>query len=69
LMEVFVVFPGGLGGNGWVDRGFLMVNLWWIRGESWLVDGRFLCSKNAPRMTDLFLGIPIRESLAAGWDA
>jgi hypothetical protein len=43
------------------ERGFLMVNLWWIRGELWLVDGRFLGSENVPRMTDLFSGIPIRE--------
>jgi hypothetical protein len=23
------------------ERGFLMVNLWWIAGESWYVDGHF----------------------------
>jgi hypothetical protein len=27
------------------ERGFLMVNLWWIAGESWLVDGHFSGSK------------------------
>jgi hypothetical protein len=24
-----------------VERGFLMVNVWWNRGKSWWVDGRF----------------------------
>jgi len=32
-----------------------MVNLWWIAGESWYVDGRFSGSKNMPRILDLFL--------------
>ena len=32
-----------------------MVNLWWIRGESWLGDGGFLASENFPRISDLFL--------------
>src|SRR5882757_6965454 len=31
-----------------------MVNLWWIRGESWCVDGGFLDAKNMPRISDLF---------------
>jgi hypothetical protein len=48
------------------ERGFLMVNLWWIRGESWLVDGGFFRTKDMPRISDLFFAIPIRESLAAG---
>jgi hypothetical protein len=45
-----------------VERGFLMVNLWWIRGESWLVGGRFLGSKDAPPISDLFSRIRIRKS-------
>jgi hypothetical protein len=30
------------------ERGFLMVNLWWIDGKSWWVEGRFLTSENFP---------------------
>jgi hypothetical protein len=37
-----------------VGRGFLMVNLWWKRGELWCVDGRILGLKNTPRILDLF---------------
>jgi hypothetical protein len=49
------------------EHGFLMVNLWWIRGESWLVGGRFLGSaafgfKDAPPISDLSSRIRIRES-------
>jgi hypothetical protein len=36
------------------ERGFLMVNLWWIAGESWCVDGHFSGSKNMPLFPDLF---------------
>jgi hypothetical protein len=39
------------------DRGFLMVNLWWKRGELWLVDGDCLRAENFPRITDLFWGV------------
>jgi len=34
--------------------GFLMVNLWWIRGESWLIDGPISGMKNMPRIADFF---------------
>jgi hypothetical protein len=37
-----------------IERGFLVVNLWWIAGESWYVDGRFLGAKNMPRVPALF---------------
>ena len=37
-----------------VGRGFLMVSLWWKRGESWCVDGHFLDFENFPRIPDLF---------------
>jgi hypothetical protein len=44
------------------ERGFLMVNLWWIAGESWEVDGRISGSKNMPRFADLFFeGFPFWE--------
>jgi hypothetical protein len=38
-----------------VGRGFLMVNLWWKRGELWCVDGRILELKNTPWILNLFL--------------
>jgi hypothetical protein len=31
-----------------VGRGFLVVKLWWIAGESWEVDGQDSGSKNMP---------------------
>jgi hypothetical protein len=54
----------------WVaERGFLMVNLWWIRGESWLVDGGFLRTKNMPRISDLFFGDSDSGIIGAGFGA
>jgi hypothetical protein len=38
-------------------RGILLVNLWWIAGESWSVDDHFSGSKNATLLLDLFLGV------------
>jgi hypothetical protein len=38
-----------------VGRGFLVVKLWWIAGESWEVDGQDSGSKNMPPFPDLFL--------------
>jgi DNA gyrase/topoisomerase IV subunit A len=38
-----------------VERGVLVVKLWWIAGESWEVDGQFSGSKNMPLFPDLFL--------------
>jgi hypothetical protein len=38
------------------ERGFLMVKLWWLRGELWCVDGRILGGRNFPLFRDLFLG-------------
>jgi hypothetical protein len=32
-----------------------MVNLWWIAGETWCVDGHFSGSENFPVCQDLFL--------------
>jgi hypothetical protein len=39
-----------------VQRGFLMVRLWWMRGELWCIGGRILGVKNFPLFRDLFLG-------------
>jgi hypothetical protein len=37
------------------ERGFWMVNSWWIGGESWWVNGRILRRENFPLFRDLFL--------------
>jgi hypothetical protein len=58
----FWLFCGGFGKKRVVERGFLMVNLWWIRGESWLIDGPISGLKNIPRIVDLFF-------LFALWDS
>jgi hypothetical protein len=41
------------------ERGFSMVNPWWIAGESWYVDGHFSGSKNFHFSRIYFSGIPI----------
>ena len=38
-----------------VGRGFFVVKLWWIAGESWEVDGQDSGSKNMPLVPDLSL--------------
>jgi hypothetical protein len=50
------VFLQGFWEKWVIERGFLMVNLWWIRGERWSVDGDFSGPKNTPRFLGLFLG-------------
>jgi hypothetical protein len=52
------VFAGFLAKGG-VERGFFVVNLWWIRGELWSVDGHFFGCEDFPRIADLFLRIPV----------
>jgi hypothetical protein len=42
-----------------VGRGFLVVKLWWIAGESWEIDGQFSGPKNMPLFRIYFGGIPI----------
>ena len=44
-----------------VDDGFLMVNLWWIRGELWSVDGNVLGLKIFLRFWIYFLRISVLE--------
>jgi hypothetical protein len=41
-------FCWGFGENGVVERGFLLVSLWWIDGESWWADTRILRDENLP---------------------
>jgi hypothetical protein len=48
-------FCWGLWQKRMVGRGFLVVKLWWIAGESWEVDGQDSGSKNMPFFPDLFL--------------
>jgi hypothetical protein len=38
-----------------VACGFLMVRLWWMRGELWCVDGRIFKAEKMPLFRDLFL--------------
>jgi hypothetical protein len=42
--------------------GEIVVNLWWIDGESWWVDGHFLGAENFSFFEDLFLGNPVSIS-------
>jgi hypothetical protein len=37
------------------ERGFLVVNLWWNRGDLWCIGWCFSRLKNTPRIPDLFL--------------
>jgi hypothetical protein len=46
-------------GNHAGSRGVLVVNLWWICGGTWCFVTAFLGTENLPRITDLFLGIPV----------
>jgi hypothetical protein len=54
LERIFCVFAGVFLKKRVVGRGFLMVNLWWKRGELWCVDGAVLGLKNMPRFLCLF---------------
>jgi hypothetical protein len=44
-----------------VERGFLVVKLWWIAGESWEVDGQFSGSKNMTLFRIYFEGFSFWE--------
>jgi hypothetical protein len=48
------VFAGGFREKWGAERGFLMVRLWWIRGETWLQNALRLSAKNMPRWSNLF---------------
>jgi hypothetical protein len=50
------VFAGGFCEKRRVERGFLLVSLWWNDGESWCVGGRIFGVKNFALFRDLFLG-------------
>jgi hypothetical protein len=45
---VLWVFLRGVLEKMGAERGFLMVNLWWVRGELWSVDDWFLAAENFP---------------------
>jgi hypothetical protein len=57
LFDGFVRFFGGFWEKRSVGCGFLMVNVWWNRGELWCVDDHFLELKNFPWILDLFFGV------------
>src|SRR5580692_1061363 len=44
------------------ERGFLMVNLWWIAGENVVLIDTFSASENFPLLLNLFLVGPIGRS-------
>jgi hypothetical protein len=59
FLEIFLgagkpLFCWGFWQNRVQKRGFLLVNLWWIAGESWQIDGRYSGSKNTPLFPVLF---------------
>jgi hypothetical protein len=59
------VFAGGFGKNVVVERGFLVVKLWWINGESWEVDGQDSGSKKMPLSGFIFEGFPFCDWVAS----
>jgi hypothetical protein len=47
----------------WVfGDGEIVVNLWWIDGETWWVEGTFLGAEKFSFFEDLFLGNPVSIS-------
>ena len=54
-----MVFCWGFGKMRRGKRGVLVVNLWWMCGENVVLCDAFLGTENLPRITDLFLGIPV----------
>jgi hypothetical protein len=58
LEGVFLCFCSGFWRKRIIEGVFLVVNLWWNRGELWCVDGRILGLENLP-LFDLFLWIPV----------
>jgi hypothetical protein len=56
---VIVVFCWGFWENEAEKRGVLVVDLWWMCGETWCFVTTFLGRENLPRITDLFLAIPV----------
>jgi hypothetical protein len=55
----FLVFCWGFWEKEAENRGVLLVNLWWICGETWCFVTAFSSTKNLPRIADLFSGIPV----------
>jgi hypothetical protein len=57
--ERFLRFCRGFWRKRVVEGGFLVVNLWWNRGDLWCVDGHFSESKIFHLLMIYFLGIPV----------
>ena len=47
-------FCRGFCENARPERGFFVVNLWWIDGETWCVDTMFLRSEKHATFSDYF---------------
>jgi hypothetical protein len=70
-----VIFSGE--GGGWflqgfwqkwcVERGFFVVSLWWVAGESWCVVWCFFGAENMPLFSSLFLMGVDRWGVADDW--
>jgi hypothetical protein len=54
FLQVWRAFLMGFWKKWGVERGFLMVSLWWDCGESWYENAPFRCLKNMPLYADLF---------------
>jgi hypothetical protein len=51
----FLRFCRGFLKNAGAERGFLMVNLWWNRGDLWCIGWCFSSSEKFSWIPDLFL--------------
>jgi hypothetical protein len=61
--EAIVVFCWEFWQNEAEKRGVLVVNLWWMCGETWCFVTAFLCRENFPRNYRFILG----DSRCGNW--
>jgi hypothetical protein len=59
LEAILCVFCGVFHEKSAFDCGFLLVSLWWNRGELRSVDSYFLGLENLPQILNLFFWVPI----------
>jgi hypothetical protein len=62
----FLCFCRGFWRKRAVEGGFLVVNLWWNRGELWCVDGRIWGSKICHFLKIYFEGFPFWDWVTTG---
>jgi len=56
FLQVWRAFSVGFWKKWGVERGFLMVNLWWDCGELWSENAQFRAAENVPLFRNIFLG-------------